>query len=205
MTPLAQASSAHLELVTRDANGQLLQHVVASLHPKESIATVAPTDVVSIMDQRNLQFAPTVLAVQTGTAVKFPNDDDVRHHVYSFSHPNAFELKLYHGESGANQIFQHEGVVVLGCNIHDGMLGYLRVVDTPYFSTSNVNGYLAIPDVPPGNYELQIWHPDIGMTVVRKSLTVKSGISRMEMTVAVDRVDIPPVKAAHPLQSLFRD
>ncbi|MFK7862220.1 MAG: carboxypeptidase regulatory-like domain-containing protein [Granulosicoccus sp.] len=204
-TTHAGSSQARLELLTRDTGGNALEHVVASLHPRGKPGTAVSNDTISIMDQRDLQFAPTVLAVQVGSKVTFPNEDDVRHHVYSFSHPNAFELKLYHGETGAHQVFQHEGVVVLGCNIHDGMLGYVRVVDTPYFATSNADGEIAMSELPPGNYELQVWHPDIGMKVVRKSFTLKPGSSRLEMKVAVDQFNVPPPKDPHPLQSLFRD
>jgi len=204
-TAQASTASARLELATHDAEGRALGHVVVSLHPRDGAGAMVPAANISVMDQRDMQFTPTVLAVQSGTTVKFPNEDDVRHHVYSFSHPNAFELKLYHGESGANHVFQHEGVVVLGCNIHDGMLGYVRVVDTPYFATSSANGEIVLKELPPGDYELQVWHPDIGMKIVRKLLTVKSGVSRMKMRVALDNTDIPPLKTPHPLQSLFRD
>ncbi|MFK8082193.1 MAG: methylamine utilization protein [Granulosicoccus sp.] len=201
----AGTDSARLEFTTRDTNGQALEHVVVSLHPRGTAGTKAPVTNIKIMDQRNLQFAPTVLAAQVGTTIKFPNEDDVRHHVYSFSHPNAFELKLYHGESGASQVFQHEGVVVLGCNIHDGMLGYIRVVGTPYFATSNAEGGIVMSELPPGDYELQVWHPDIGMRIVRKPITIKSGTRRMEMKVAVDDTETLLLKTPHPLQSLFRD
>lgn len=205
---LGQANTGlgQIEFVTRDIGGDLLQHVVVSLHPLGTPGTRGPASTISIMDQRYLQFAPSVLALQTGTTVKFPNDDDVRHHVYSFSHPNAFELKLYHGENGASHTFEHTGVVVLGCNIHDGMVGYLRVVDSPYFSTSSQTGEISIEHVPPGDYELQVWHPDIGMNLVRKSLTINPGLNRLAMKVAVEGSEISPaLKAAHPLQSLFRD
>lgn len=146
-----------------------------------------------------------MLAVQSGTSVKFPNQDDVRHHVYSFSHPNAFELKLYHGESVANHTFEHEGVVVLGCNIHDGMLGYLRVVNTPLFGTSIVNGSISLDNVPSGEYELQVWHPDIGMKISRQAINIMAGETKKTLKVSTQMQRVPDIKTTHPLQSLFRD
>lgn len=201
----ADLATGQLELVAIDATGQALEHVVISLHSSELGSAMAPPETFDIMDQRNLQFAPGVLAVQSGTIVKFPNDDDVRHHVYSFSHPNAFELKLYHGESGSTQRFDHEGVVVLGCNIHDGMLGYLRVVNTPLFRITDANGNLSLHNIPPGEYDLQAWHPDLGMKVNRQSLDIRAGTNRIKLTVRTSDVDVPTIKTAHPLQSLFRD
>jgi len=183
--------------------GQPLEHAVVSLHTAQPASADPAT--MAIMDQRRSQFAPTVVAIQAGTSVSFPNQDDVRHHVYSFSHPNAFELKLYHGATGQYHRFEHPGVVVLGCNIHDGMVGYLRVVDTPHFATSSAEGLLTIDNAPPGNYTLQLWHPDLGMRLIQKPITLAAGkfSVRLKLEVA-DQAPAEP-KAAHRLQSLFRD
>ena len=71
------------------------------------------------------QFVPHMLVVQTGTSIEFPNSDVVGHHVYSFSKPNNFVLPLYTGDSHAPVTFDHDGVVMLGCNIN---------LDAPYAS-----------------------------------------------------------------------
>ena len=85
------------------------------------------------MDQRGSQFVPHVLPVQAGTSVTFPNSDQIRHQVYSFSASKRFELPLYAGTSASPIRFDQPGIVVLGCNIHDWMIGYVVVLDTPYF------------------------------------------------------------------------
>ena len=87
----------------------------------------------AVMDQKNRMFIPHVLAVQTGTAVRFPNSDDIRHHVYSFSPAKPFQLPLYKGTPANPVVFDAPGVVTLGCNIHDQMSAFIVVVDTPYF------------------------------------------------------------------------
>ena len=203
--PLVQATpaDARLTVTVVDAQGQLMEHAVASLH--SGVSLKAKPDTFAIMDQHNLQFAPTVLAIQAGTLVEFPNQDDVRHHVYSFSHPNAFELKLYHGRSGNFNQFDHPGVVVLGCNIHDGMLGYLRVVDTPMFASSDDTGQLAIEAVPSGDYQMQLWHPDLGMRVMRQSVSLVGGENTLSVTLDETGRAVPEKKPVHSLQSLFRD
>ena len=180
-----------------------MEHAVVSLHDgKAANAAARP---IAIMDQRNLQFAPGVLAIQAGTVVEFPNQDDVRHHVYSFSHPNAFELKLYHGQTGNYEQFDHPGVVVLGCNIHDGMLGYLRVVDSPWFATSDEKGSLTIAAVASGAYEMQIWHPDLGMKMMRQRVDLDAGMNTLRVTLDNAVKVAPESKPVHSLQSLFRD
>ena len=200
-----QPAGASLTATILDRSGQPLEHAVLSLH--SGAPSHAQASTVAIMDQRNLQFAPEVIAIQTGTTVSFPNQDDVRHHVYSFSHPNAFELKLYHGEAGKTHRFEYPGVVVLGCNIHDGMIGYMRVVDTPYFATSNADGVLTIDNAPTGRQKLQLWHPDLGMRLIEKSIEMGNGSYSVQLT--LDVKDMAPAaakpKSENRFQSLFRD
>ncbi len=78
------------------------------------------------MDQQGHQFVPHLLVVQAGTEVTFPNSDNVSHHVYSFSPTKPFELPLYKGDVYPPVTFEKAGIVVVGCNIHDSMLGYIR-------------------------------------------------------------------------------
>jgi hypothetical protein len=98
-----------------------------------------------------------VSVVQTGASVSFPNRDKVKHHVYSFSPAKTFELKLYSGVPSTPVVFDKAGTVVLGCNIHDQMLAFIRVVDTPYFALSDSSGKATI-NVPNGAHTLYVWH-----------------------------------------------
>lgn len=115
----------------------------------------------AVMDQIDKQFVPHVLVVQTGTAVEFPNSDTVAHHVYSFSHPNKFLLPMYHGEQHPPVTFEHSGVVTLGCNIHDHMLGYILVVDSMAVAKTDENGKASLSLDNPQDYEINIWSPRI--------------------------------------------
>jgi plastocyanin len=121
----------------------------------------AGADLTAVMDQQDRQFVPHVLAVEVGTTVNFPNSDAIRHDVYSFSPAKTFELPLYAGPSANPVVFDKPGVVVLGCNIHDWMLGFIAVVPTPYFAQTTDAGVAAIEHVPPGDYHLSVWAPRI--------------------------------------------
>jgi plastocyanin len=112
----------------------------------------------AVMDQHNLMFVPEVLIVQTGTAVDFPNSDQVRHQVYSFSGAKKFELALYAGRAHAPVVFDKAGLVTLGCNIHDNMLGYIWVTDSPWYGRSDTEGHLLLHELPAGEYRIRIWH-----------------------------------------------
>ena len=113
-----------------------------------------------VMDQVDRQFVPHILVVQKGQRVSFPNSDSIKHHVYSFSPAKQFELKLYHGSKAEPIDFPDTGEVELGCNVHDWMLGYILVVDTPYFAKTDMQGKITI-DLPPGTYKAKLWHPRI--------------------------------------------
>jgi len=112
-----------------------------------------------VMAQKDMQFDPFVLIVPVGAEVRFPNLDPFRHHVYSFSPSKTFELKLYGKDETRIVRFDRPGVVVLGCNIHDNMTAYIRVVDTPFAAKSGPSGEAVIRDVPSGAATLSVWHP----------------------------------------------
>jgi plastocyanin len=115
-----------------------------------------PTDV-AVMDQVNKSFQPHVLMIKKGQWVSFPNSDDIRHHVYSFSETQPFELKLYHGVPKAPLAFNTAGIVVLGCNIHDSMVGYIYVAESNSVYMSDEKGTVEVPELnAAANY--RVWH-----------------------------------------------
>jgi plastocyanin len=111
------------------------------------------------MAQHNMQFDPFVLIVPVGADVAFPNLDTVRHHVYSFSAAKTFELKLFGHDETRVVHFDKAGVVDLGCNIHDNMIAFIDVVDTPYAAQTNAAGEAVVRGVPAGTRGVRVWHP----------------------------------------------
>jgi plastocyanin len=120
----------------------------------------APPPPSAVMDQKDRQFVPHILVVRTGTEIRFPNSDTVTHHVYSFSPAKSFELALYRqGTVHPPLVFDTPGEVTLGCNIHDDMVGYILVVDTPYFTMTDSNGAASLTGLAPGKYRVHVWTP----------------------------------------------
>jgi plastocyanin len=156
---LAAAPAGHaatLDVTVRDAAGAPVEDAVAWVIPKVGPSPVRKRD--AAIAQRDKAFVPMVTVVQTGTAVQFPNQDPIRHHVYSFSPAKVFELKLYAGTPAAPVLFDKPGEVVLGCNIHDHMIAYVYVVDTPWFGKTARDGQIKMDAVPAGEYELHVAH-----------------------------------------------
>ncbi len=144
----------------RDSAGVALGDAVVSLTPEDARAPVTRPAPASIV-QNHKMFMPLVTVVQKGAAVDFPNRDDIAHDVYSLSDAKRFELKLYRG--GSKQVvFDKPGVVTIGCNIHDMMIAYVVVVDTPYFAKTGADGRAALPRLPAGRYRIAVWHPRLG-------------------------------------------
>src|SRR5437868_12020365 len=113
----------------------------------------------TVIDQRDKQFVPYVTALQVGTPVLFPNSDNIRHHVYSFSPAKKFELPLYSGVPAEPVVFDKVGFVTLGCNIHDWMIAYVAVLPTPFFQVTRQDGRAVLKDLLAGQYNVQVWHP----------------------------------------------
>lgn len=181
--PLAAAAAPLTVTVTDDAGKPLADaavYVVVKGLPARPPA--APAQI----EQRGKQFVPQVSVVQAGTAIQFPNNDGVRHHVYSFSATRAFELKLYPpGTSGEPVVFDKPGTVEIGCNVHDRMHAWVHVVDTPIHAVTDADGRATL-EVPAGTHRLRGWHfmqPDQGTPVEQAVTVVGAGASQVALKI----------------------
>jgi plastocyanin len=157
----AFAHAAELQVVVKDHKGKFVADAVVlavPLDPRNALHAKPPANAV---DQVDKQFVPYVKAIFVGSTVRFPNSDNIRHQVYSFSPAKKFELPLYGGTNAAPVVFDKTGVVVLGCNIHDWMIGYIYVSETPFFTITGSSGTAAMSDMPPGEYSVRLWHPSM--------------------------------------------
>ncbi len=137
---------------------QPLPDALIYLHAVDAPAT-APHSAPAAIDLMHRSFAPKVLAVPAGTVVALHNLDDVDHDIYSFSTPLPFSLRLAAKGGSGTVTAARNGVVVLGCKVHEEMVGYLYVTDAPYFGKTDAHGYLRLAGLPPGRYMLGAWEP----------------------------------------------
>jgi plastocyanin len=184
------ASAADLKVTVRGGDGKPAADAVVMVRaphpPSEPIRFAWPL----VVEQKGMQFHPFVLVVPVGAEVAFPNHDKVRHHVYSFSPAKTFELKLYGHDETRRVRFDKTGVVALGCNIHDDMAAYIRVVDTPYAAKTDADGEALIRNLPAGAATLSVWHPYLrgGRDLVREITTPAGGTT---MTITIDLKPAP--------------
>jgi hypothetical protein len=185
----AQVWAGDLVMVVRDKAGKPLRDAVVTVHPssgvpKGPIRFAWPLTVA----QQNIQFEPFVLIAPVGAAVSFPNRDKVQHHVYSFSAGNKFELKLFGKDETRSVTFKAVGVAAIGCNIHDQMVGFVKVVDTPFAVKTGVDGTATIRGIPAGAATVRVWHPYLRAPkneLTRTAVVPASGAVRDAVSVEV--------------------
>jgi plastocyanin len=169
--------AAELHALIKDQHGRPVADAVVTAveaDPRNALHPALPTETV---DQVDKQFVPYVKAIYVGSKIRFPNKDNIRHQVYSFSSAKKFELPLYAGTEALPVSFDKPGVVVLGCNIHDWMIGYIYVADTPFFAKTASSGDAALKDLPAGQYLLRVWHPSMERAeeTTQKTVTLAGG------------------------------
>ena len=159
----AQARLGAVEAMVTDDKGKPIEDAVVSLMTFGTPAT-APPPATAVMDQNDREFVPHVLPVYLGARVNFPNRDNIRHHVYSFSSAKKFELPLYIGTPAAPVVFDKPGVVAL-------------VLPTPHFAKTAADGKTRLDGLSPGTYEARVWHPRLRGDTEKtgKPLTLAAG------------------------------
>lgn len=199
------ASAADISVKVNDEQGDAVDDAVVVLAPntpgvvlgdyRSSDGETRPYEIV----QQNLHFEPHVLVAPRGASVAFPNRDDVRHHVYSFSPAKRFELTLYGQDESRSVVFDKAGVVAIGCNIHDDMRAYIYVYDTNQRAKLSANGAAAFSNVPAGEYTITIWHPRLKPkdAEITRGVQVNSDDSRTES------VEIPLRPARRPVRASY--
>jgi plastocyanin len=191
------ARAATLVITVQTADGRPLQGVVVTAHALDATAR-KPQPIKAVMDQVDRAFAPDLLVIPVGSTVTFPNSDSVSHQIYSFSPAKRFQLPLYRGTPYPPVHFDQAGIVTLGCNIHDEMVGYLVVTDAPYYGRTDAKGTWS-NEVAHGRYRITIWHPRMRDEAadLERELTIGEG-DHAELTLRLVKSLTPAPLAERP-------
>lgn len=190
--------AASLQITVTNAEGRQVENAVVYATPRDPATKARMQQSTNTMiDQVDKEFIDHVTPVMVGTAVSFPNNDKIRHHVYSFSPAKTFEILLYKDKLPNPVVFDKPGVVVLGCNIHDWMSAYVFVADTPFFAVTRKSGAVVLKGLPAGAYDVEVWHPGlrVGSEKTRQTLTVTADEQRA-VTFQIDPRHIWSVRRA---------
>jgi plastocyanin len=181
------ARAAGLEVTVTSPSGEPVRDAVVYAVPLGADGRPKPAPARAEIDQIDKEYVPYVTAVRVGTAVSFPNRDQIRHHVYSFSDAKSFEIPLYKGEPPEPVLFDKPGVVVLGCNIHDWMKAYVFVTEAQHFAVTDEAGRAALGGLPAGDFAVEVWHPELKgePEATRQRVALDGGAAAL--TLAIDR------------------
>jgi plastocyanin len=162
--------------VVKDDMGKPVKDAVVYAMPRERMAA---TDRKTAIIVENSAFLPFVSPVQVGTIVSFSSRDSIQHHIYSISPAKKLDFPLDKGASSGPIALDTAGIVTLGCAIHDRMVGYLYVMETPYFAKTGEEGTADLIGLPRGTYDVRVWHPwaKSSPEAAAKSITPSSQVS----------------------------
>lgn len=178
--PAQQASlKAHIELTRTGHALKDASQAVVWLTPIGAAPPPVPQQIdIPKLVQKDKAFHPPLLVIPVGGKVEFPNRDPFFHNVFSLFEGKRFDLGLY--ESGSTRYVQFDkpGISYIFCNIHAQMSAVVIALNTPYYAISDKRGEISIADVPPGRYELQVFHPAVvpeALHALSREITVNSG------------------------------
>ena len=191
--------AADLTVQVVDGRGQGVADAVVMVLPAGTAATSPRSGPVQTktIDQKNEQFIPYVEVFRPGDLVVFRNSDKTRHHVYSFSSAKSFEFVLPSGESSRPLQLDQVGVVAVGCNIHDQMITYLYVSDAPWMVKSGEDGRTTIANLPPGDYTVRVWHPQLHPAKPEVEQPLRIGAVALQSTFSLSLLPDPRLQAGH--------
>ena len=144
-----------------------------------------------IMEQRNREFAPHVLAVPVGSTVAFPNYDSIYHNVFARADAASFDLGLYKQGEAREVKFEKEGIVHVGCNLHANMSAFVVVVAAPHYAITDESGHFQFKNLEPGKYTLKAWS-EKSKAPITQAVTIKTGDNKVDVGVAGDAPSGPP-------------
>jgi len=180
------ARADRLAISVLDEDGDPVEHAVVYARPVGAASSPAASGVHTVIDQIDKEYVPYVTAVQVGTTVNFPNKDQIRHHVYSFSEAKTFEIPLYEGTPAQPVVFDKPGSVALGCNIHDWMKAYVFVTESPYFAVTGSGGGATI-ELPAGEYAVEVWHPELAGKPSSASQLISMNGAESSLSFAIEK------------------
>jgi plastocyanin len=146
-----------------------------------------------VIEQRDKQFAPHVMAVPVGSTVSFPNYDSIFHNVFSLSKPKSFDLGMFKNGESRDIKVDKPGIIRLGCNLHASMSAYLIVVDAPAYVSTEPDGSFSFKSLAPGKYRVQAWNERSGEPL-ETEVDIKEGANDTKLDLKSGGQQISPDK-----------
>ena len=174
--------TGHVVLSRSGKSSHNASNAVVWLTPVKGAAPKPAADKVFRLTQKNKHFEPHLLVVPINSAVLFPNQDPFFHNVFSVYEGTRFDLGLYESGTSREVRFTRPGPSYIFCNIHPEMSAVIMVMTTPYYATTDAEGNYSIENVPPGEYELSVWHESAQadqLKQLQRRVTASEGLTKV--------------------------
>ncbi len=191
------ASAAGIVATVTDESGKPLAEAVVTVTPLDD-AVVPPAALSRLaavtINQQDEMFMPQVVVIHTGGSVIFRNSDTTRHHVYSFAPIKQFEFVQNPGDVSPPVRFDQPGIAAIGCNIHDNMIAYIDVTESPWAGVTDQNGQVMLTGLPAGRFTAEVWHPRLRPRAPPPTRTVTLATDNTTLAVALPVLPPPHLR-----------
>lgn len=159
----------------------------------EGVEAGKPFDIsVPLIEARDCMFQPFMTIVRNGHAVEVVNMDPVMHDIQGyetsleagarvlFNTPLVMNHEHHRGDLHATHdhapgkslvgpIYLNKGrrTFYMQCGFHAYMESWAMAVNNPYYALTDADGQFSIDHIPPGTYQMVVWHPQTGPGVTR--------------------------------------
>lgn len=154
------------------ASGGGIENAVVSI---TNITKGKPMEAASpVLDQKGCQYVPHVLLFPAGSTLKINNDDGILHNIHTYSTKNPpINMAQPKFKKTIETKFDQPEIVRATCDAHGWMEGYFVVEDHPYYAKTDATGNYKLTDVPPGDYEVKVWHEKLGEKTQKVTVPAK--------------------------------
>ncbi|PTP50615.1 hypothetical protein [Vibrio splendidus] len=162
----AKLEAQPISVQVSQQGGAPVTNAVVEIHVRQPQVRESKQRQTLIISQNDRKFSPFISVVEVGRKVEFINQDRISHHIYSLVGPEQFSFMLKPGNNKMQKVFWSTGIAAMGCNIHDWMSGYLKIVGTPYYGLTDEQGTFKLQL--PIDYSISnvtVWHPQLTSTL----------------------------------------
>lgn len=156
--PLQAAELQGTVKLIRKGSAISAENTVVVLEPADPSLAPASTPTEYIITTKNKTFSPQYLVIRSGDSVRFPNQDSIKHNVFSSTDGHDFDLGSYSTGDGPSHRFEGSGIVKIYCNVHHDMASFVRVTRGGWSVITDESGTFAFKDLPAGDYTLHAWN-----------------------------------------------
>jgi hypothetical protein len=166
------------ETVVVNDNGTLANVFIYVKTGLEDMTFATPSEPV-VLDQDGCRYHPHVFGVQTNQTVLIRNSDDVLHNIHPEpSNSRSFNVSQPNQGMETERTFPSAEIMIpVSCDVHSWMSAFVGVVDHPYFAVSSSDGSFELPNLPPGDYEVEAWHELYGTQTMNVTVSESEAVT----------------------------